>query len=161
MQIFVYESCKYTFPQSVLDNMETRTRSFNAGTFLYTASICLLCVFACWADSMWVTVPAGVVGLLHTQGAQMTSRSPCKYPELRYQTRGKSANVGWDAPINESQTPGVRITIGKGIKELGWSIHEMIAVSHSVWCHTTFNYFCVFHKVLVHHSTTVMWNGDS
>lgn len=38
MQIFVYESCKYTFPQSVLDNMETRRRSCNAGTFLYTAS---------------------------------------------------------------------------------------------------------------------------
>lgn len=119
------------------------------------------CAFLHVGQTVCVTVPAGVVGLLHTQGAQMTSRSPCKYPELRYQTRGKSANVGWDAPINESQTPGVRITIGKGIKELGWSIHEMIAVSHSVWCHTTFNHFCVFHKVLVHHSTTVMWNGDS
>lgn len=48
MQIFVHESCKYTSPQSVLDNMETR-RSVAAGTFLYTASTCLLCIFACWA----------------------------------------------------------------------------------------------------------------
>lgn len=37
-----------------------------AGTFLYTVSTCLLCVFACWADSLGVTVPAGVVGLCYT-----------------------------------------------------------------------------------------------
>lgn len=52
------------------------------------------CAFLHVGQTVCVTVPAGVVGLLHTQGAQMTSRSPCKYPELRYQTRGKSANVG-------------------------------------------------------------------
>lgn len=99
--------------------------------------------------------------LLHTQGAQMTSGNPCKHPELRYQTRGKSANVEWDAPINESQMPGMRIMIGKGIKELGCSIHEMITVSHSLWCHTTLNNYFGFYEVLMHHNTTVMWNGDS
>lgn len=88
-------------------------------------------------------------------------QKPCWYPELRYQTRGKSADVEWDAPINESQMPGMRIMIGKGIKELGWSIHEMITVCHSLWCHTTLNNFCGFYEVLMHHSTTVMWNGDS
>lgn len=40
-------------------------------------------------------------------------------------------------------------------------IHEIITVSHSLWCHTTVNNFSVFHKVLVHHTTTVMWNGGS
>lgn len=57
--------------------------------------------------------------------------------------------------------PRMRITIGKGIKELGWSIHEMITVSYSLWCHTTLNNFSGFYEVLMHHSTTVMWNGDS
>lgn len=33
MQIFVYESCKYTSPQSVLDNMETRRRSCGCWNF--------------------------------------------------------------------------------------------------------------------------------
>lgn len=162
MQIFVYESCKCTSPQSVLDNMETRRRSCGCWNFslhcinMPSVHFCMLgrqsvshC--SCWSGGT----------LLHTQGAQMTSGNPCKHPELRYQTRGKSANVEWDAPINESQMPGMRIMIGKGIKELGWSIHEMITVSHSLWCHTTLNNYFGFYEVLMHHNTTVMWNGDS
>lgn len=78
MQIFVYESCKYAFPQSVLDNVEIRMRTYNVGMFLSTASTCILCIFACWADSIRIAVSAWSDGtLLRTQGAQMTPRSPC------------------------------------------------------------------------------------
>lgn len=162
MQIFAYESCKYTFSHSVLDNMESRRMSYNAGTFLYIASTCLLCIFACWADSMWVTVAAGVVRLCYSRKEHIW------HPEALVNTLSSDIkHVGNLQMWNEMhlsmkvKMPGVRITTGKGMKELGWTVHKMITVSHSLWCHSTFNHFAVFHKVLVHHSTTVMWNGDS
>lgn len=159
MQISVYESCKYTFPQSVLDNMETRRRSCNAGTFLYPASTCF-CAFlrvgqtVCeslflleWWDS--VTHPRstdGIQKLLLIPWAQVPNMWEIYKCGMRCTSQWRPNARDEDHDWKRNKKTGMKYA---------WNDHCQ------PWCHTTFNHFSVFYKVPVHHSTAVMWNGDS
>lgn len=119
----VYESCKY----SVLDNMETRMRSCDAGMFLDAASSCLLCPLAYGAGSIWVTICAW------SDGTLLCTKEQRWHPEALVDALSSNARCVRDQHVwiemrlsVKVKLLGVRITIGKERKY--W---DTVGVTHS------------------------------